>query len=416
MHHLPGNDPEVAAIIRQEEARIEDTLDLIAAENHAPRAIFEAQGSIFSTKAAEGYPGRRFHAGCRYADELESLAISRAKRLFGSDHANVQPHSGVSANLAVYFAVLDVGDRILAMKLSHGGHLSHGDPSSITSKCFSFRHYGLNPATERIDYNEVDVLAREFRPRMIVAGASSYPRLIDYEKMAQIATGVSAYLLVDMAHIAGLVAAGVVPSPVPHADFVTFTTYKTLQGGRGGVILCRQAHAKKISRTIFPGAQGTPSLNLVAAKAVCFKLALAPEFKMLQQKILENAARFAAGFQSKGYRIVSGGTDNHLVLVDLRSKNLTGDIAEQTLESVGIMVNRNVIPGDPQRADVASGIRIGSPGISARGMGEREVFQIVDLMDRALVNRQKAEVLARVAEGVVDLCRKFPVYKNENST
>ena len=416
MHHLPGNDPEVAAIIRREEARIEDTLDLIAAENHAPRAVFEAQGSIFSTKAAEGYPGHRFHAGCRYADELESLAISRAKRLFGADHANVQPHSGVSANLAVYFAVLDVGDHILAMKLSHGGHLSHGDPSSITSKCFNFRHYGLNPAIERIDYNEVDMLAREFEPRMIVAGASSYPRLIDYEKMAQIAAGVSAYLLVDMAHIAGLVAAGVIPSPVPHADFVTFTTYKTLQGGRGGVILCRQAHAKKISRTIFPGAQGTPSLNLVAAKAVCFKLALAPEFKMLQQKILENAACFATGFQSKGYRIVSGGTDNHLALVDLRSKNLTGDIAEKTLESVGIMVNRNVIPGDPQRADVSSGIRIGSPGISARGMSEREVFQIVDLMDRALVNRQKAEVLARVAEGVVDLCRKFPVYKNENST
>ena len=411
MHHLPGNDPEVAAIIRREEARIEDTLDLIAAENHAPRAVFEAQGSIFSTKAAEGYPGHRFHAGCRYADELESLAISRAKRLFGADHANVQPHSGVSANLAVYFAVLDVGDHILAMKLSHGGHLSHGDPSSITSKCFNFRHYGLNPAIERIDYNEVDMLAREFEPRMIVAGASSYPRLIDYEKMAQIASGVSAYLLVDMAHIAGLVAAGVVPSPVPHADFVTFTTYKTLQGGRGGVILCRQAHAKKISRTIFPGAQGTPSLNLVAAKAVCFKLALAPEFKMLQQKILENAACFAAGFQSKGYRIVSGGTDNHLVLVDLRSKNLTGDIAEQTLESVGIMVNRNVIPGDPQRADVASGIRIGSPGVSSRGMGEREVFQIVDLMDRAMGNSRDGAVLTQVSKQVADLCRRFPVYK-----
>jgi glycine hydroxymethyltransferase len=413
MHHLPGNDPEVAAIIRHEEARIEDTLDLIAAENHAPHAVFEAQGSIFSTKAAEGYPGRRFHAGCRCADELESLAISRAKRLFGADHANVQPHSGVSANLAVYFAVLDVGDRILAMKLSHGGHLSHGDPSSITSKCFNFRHYGLNPATERIDYDAAEMLAREFRPRMIVAGASSYPRLIDYEKMAQIAAGVSAYLLVDMAHIAGLVAAGVIPSPVPHADFVTFTTYKTLQGGRGGVILCRQAHAKKISRTIFPGAQGTPSLNLVAAKAVCFKLALAPQFKMLQQKILENAACFAAGFQSRGYRIVSGGTDNHLVLVDLRPKNLTGDIAEKTLESVGIMVNRNVIPGDPQRADVSSGIRIGSPGISSRGMGEREVFQIVDFMDRALGNCRDEAVLAQVSKQVADLCRSFPVYKKK---
>jgi glycine hydroxymethyltransferase len=416
MLFLPQHDPEVAAIIRSEEARIEDTLDLIAAENHAPRSIFEAQGSIFSTKAAEGYPGNRFHAGCRYADELESLAISRARRLFGADHANVQPHSGVSANLAVYFAVLNVGDRILSMKLSHGGHLSHGDPASITSKCFNFRHYGLDLETERIDYDEVAALTREFKPHMIVAGASSYPRLIDYKNMAQIAESVSAFLLVDMAHIAGLVAAGMIPSPVPHADFVTFTTYKTLQGGRGGVILCRQTHAGKISRTIFPGAQGTPSLNLLAAKAVCFKLALEPEFKKLQKKTLENAAAFASGLEKQGYRIVSGGTDNHLVLADLRSKNLTGDIAEKTLESVGIIVNRNVIPGDPHRPDVASGIRVGSPAVTSRGMGRNEVFQIVDLMDRALINRQKAEVLVQVSEAVIDLCRKFPVYKVENST
>jgi len=410
MHFLPKDDPEVAKIIQQEEARIENTLDLIAAENHAPRSILEAQGSIFSTKAAEGYPGRRFHAGCIFADELESLAIKRARHLFGADHANLQPHSGVSANLAVYFSVLDVGDRILSLKLSHGGHLSHGDPSSITSKCFNFRHYGLNPKTERIDYDEVKDRAREFRPRMIVAGASSYPRLIDYEKMAQIASGVSAYLMVDMAHIAGLVAAGLIPSPVPHADFVTFTTYKTLQGGRGGVILCRQEHAKKISRSIFPGAQGTPSLNLLAAKAVCFKLAMEPEFKKLQKKTLENAVVFASAFEKKDYRIVTGGTDNHLILVDLRSKGLTGDIAEKTLESVGIIVNRNVIPGDPQRPDVTSGIRIGSPGITSRGMGESEVFQIADLMDRAMVNRRNGEVLAQASHGVGDLCRNFPVY------
>jgi glycine hydroxymethyltransferase len=413
MHFLPKDDPEVAKIIQQEEARIEDTLDLIAAENHAPRSILEAQGSIFSTKAAEGYPGRRFHAGCIFADELESLAIKRARHLFGADHANLQPHSGVSANLAVYFSVLDVGDRILSMKLSHGGHLSHGDPSSITGKCFNFRHYGLNSKTERIDYDEVKDRAREFRPRMIVAGASSYPRLIDYEKMAQIASGVSAYLMVDMAHIAGLVAAGLIPSPVPYADFVTFTTYKTLQGGRGGVILCRQEHAKKISRTIFPGAQGTPSLNLLAAKAVCFKLAMEPEFKKLQKKTLENAVVFASGFEKKDYRIVTGGTDNHLILVDLRSKDLTGDIAEKTLESVGIVVNRNVIPGDPQRPDVTSGIRVGSPGITSRGMGESEVFQIADLMDRAMVNRRNGEVLVQVSNRVGDLCRNFPVYYNE---
>ena len=411
MLYLPNHDPEVAEIVRLEEARIEDTLDLVAAENHPPKSIFEAQGSIFGIKAAEGYPGNRFHAGCRNADALESLAIERARRLFGADHANLQPHSGVSANLAVYFSVLNVGDRILSMKLSHGGHLSHGDPSSITSKCFGFRHYGLDLKTERIDYDDVRALAREFKPHMIVAGASSYPRLIDYEKMAQIASSISAYLLADMAHIAGLVAAGVIPGPVPHADFVTFTTYKTLQGGRGGVILCRQDHAKKISRTIFPGAQGTPSLNLLAAKAVCFKLAMEPEFKKLQKKTLDNAVAFAAGFEKKGYRIVTGGTDNHLILIDLRSKDLTGDVAEKTLESTGIIVNRNVIPGDFQRPDVASGIRVGSPGITARGMGKAEVQRIVDLMDTAIVNRKNHDALQQVSKGVVELCRKFPVYR-----
>ena len=411
MQYLPDHDPDVARIIRQEESRIENTLDLIAAENHAPRSIFEAQGSIFSTKAAEGYPGKRFHAGCIWADELESLAIARAKRLFGAEHANLQPHSGVSANLAVYFSVLEVGDRILTMKLSHGGHLSHGDPSSITSKCFHFKHYGLNLETERIDYEEVGELAQSFKPRMIVAGASSYPRLIDYEKMAGIARSVSAYFMVDMAHIAGLVAAGVIPGPVPHADFVTFTTYKTLNGGRGGVILCRQEHAQKISRTVFPGAQGTPALNLLAAKAVCFKLALEPEFKRQQKKTLVNAAAFATGFEKKGYRIVSGGTDNHLVLVDLRSKDLTGDVAEKTLESVGIIVNRNVIPGDPRRPDITSGIRVGSPGVTTRGMGTQEVAQIVNLMDTAMLNSKNHDVLDQMSQEVADLCRKFPVYK-----
>ncbi len=411
MQYLPGHDPVVARIIRQEEARIENTLDLIAAENHAPWSIFEAQGSIFSTKAAEGYPGSRFHAGCSCADELELLAIARAKRLFGAEHANLQPHSGVSANLAVYFSVLEVGDRILTMKLSHGGHLSHGDPSSITSKCFHFKHYGLNLETERIDYDEVGELAQSFKPRMIVAGASSYPRLIDYKKMAEIACSVSAYFMVDMAHIAGLVAAGVIPGPVSHADFVTFTTYKTLNGGRGGVILCRQEHAQRISKTIFPGAQGTPALNLMAAKAVCFKLALEPEFKERQKKTLANAAAFAAGFEKKGYRVVSGGTDNHLVLVDLRSKDLTGNVAEKTLESVGIIVNRNVIPGDPQRPDITSGIRVGSPAITTRGMAAQEIAHIVNLMDTAILNNENHDILEQVSREVVDLCRKFPVYK-----
>jgi glycine hydroxymethyltransferase len=412
MRYLPEHDPAVAEIIMLEEARIEGTLDLIAAENHAPRSVFEAEGSIFSTKAAEGYPGRRFHAGCRNADALEELANQRARRLFKADYANLQPHSGVSANLAVYFAVLNVGERILSMKLSHGGHLSHGDASSITSKCFEFKHYGVKPETERIDYDEVHAIAADFKPRMIVAGASSYPRLIDYEKMTQIAEDISAYLLVDMAHIAGLVAAGTIPSPVPHADFVTFTTYKTLQGGRGGVILCRREHSGKISRTIFPGVQGTPSLNMLAAKAVCFELAMTPDFKTLQKNTMENAAVFAAAFEKRGYRIVTGGTDNHLVMIDLRSKALTGDIAEETLESVGIIVNRNVIPGDAQTPDVTSGIRIGSPAITARGMGQKEVDQIVELMDTALLNREDPDTLEQVSQRVAELCRRFPVYRN----
>ncbi len=412
MRYLPQQDPEVAEIIKQEESRIEETLDLIAAENHAPVSIFEAQGSIFSTKAAEGYPGRRFHAGCRNADALERLAKDRAMRLFGADYANLQPHSGVSANLAVYFAVLNVGDRILSMKLSHGGHLSHGDAASFTSKCFNFRHYGVDLETERIDYNEVSALAENFKPQMIVAGASSYPRLIDYGRMSRIAAKVSAYLLVDMAHIAGLVAAGVIPSPIPHADFVTFTTYKTLQGGRGGVILCRQQYSKKIRHAIFPGAQGTPSLNVLAAKAVCFKLAMTSKFRELQKKTLANAAAFAEAFEKKGYRIVTGGTDTHLVLVDLRSKDMTGDVAEETLESVGIIVNRNVIPGDPQKPDVTSAIRIGSPAMTSRGMGEAEVNQIVELTDKALAKRQVPDALDQVSKEVVDMCRRFPVYNS----
>jgi glycine hydroxymethyltransferase len=411
MQYLTADDPEVARIIQNEESRIENTLDLIAAENHAPQSILEAQGSVFNLKAAEGYPGNRFHAGCQFADELEILTVERAKKLFGADHANVQPHSGVSANLAVYFSVLDVGDRILSMKLSHGGHISHGDPSSITSKCFNFQHYGVNLKTELIDYDEVRDLAYQYKPRMIVAGASSYSRLIDYEKMAEIAKSVSAYLLVDMAHIAGLVAAGVIPSPIPYTDFVTFTTYKTLRGGRGGVILCRQEHAKKIDRTIFPGGQGTTAMNILAAKAVCFKLAMEDDFKELQKKTLKNAACFASEFDKMGYRTVSGGTDNHLILLDLRTKKLNGYIAEKTLESVGIIVNRNVIPNDPEKPEIASGIRIGSPAITSRGMGEAEVVQIVMMMDAAMVNRDKAEVLENVLEEVLGLCKRFPVVK-----
>jgi glycine hydroxymethyltransferase len=410
MQYLMEDDPEVARIIQNEELRIENTLDLIAAENHAPRSILEAQGSVFSLKAAEGYPGNRFHAGCRHADELERLAVERAKRLFKAEHANVQSHSGVSANLAVYFSVLRVGDRILSMKLSHGGHLSHGDPSSITSKCFEFQHYGVHPETECIDYDEVRDVAERFKPKMIVAGASAYSRLIDYGIMAGIAASVSAYFLVDMAHIAGLVAAGVIPSPVPHADFVTFTTYKTLRGGRGGVILCKRELAKKIDRTIFPGGQGTTAFNIMAAKAVCFNIAMQKKFKKLQEQTLLNAVCFAAEFEKKGYRIVSGGSDNHLMLVDLRSKGLTGDVAEKSLESVGIIVNRNMIPNDPEKPGVCSGIRIGSAAITSRGMGEKEVARIVKIMDAAMANHENSKVLNQVAKEVEALCQKFPIY------
>jgi glycine hydroxymethyltransferase len=297
------------------------------------------------------------------------------------------------------------------MKLSHGGHLSHGDPASITSKCFDFQHYGLNLKTEQIDYDEVENLAEKFKPRMIVAGASSYPRLIDYIKLAEIAQSVSAFLLVDMAHIAGLVAAKAIPSPVPHADFVTFTTYKTLRGGRGGVILCKKEHADKTNRAIFPGGQGTPALNFVAAKAVCFYLAMTEDFVDLQKKTLKNAVCLANEFENQGYRIVSGGTDNHLVLIDLRSKGMTGALAETTLESVGVIVNRNVIPGDPERPDVTSGIRIGSPAITSRGMRDTEVQQIVRMMDTAMLNRENPQILKQVAKEVQDLCKEFPIQK-----
>jgi glycine hydroxymethyltransferase len=406
-------DPAVSEITAAETERIENTINLIAAENHPPQAVNQAQGSVFTMKAAEGYPGNRYHAGCLQADRLEALAVKRATELFEADHANVQPHSGTSANLAVYFSTLKVGDRILAMKLSHGGHLSHGDAASITSRCFVFRHYGLDPRTELIDYDRLREQALSFRPKMIVAGASSYPRLIDYAILAEIAEAVSAFLLVDMAHIAGLVAAKVIPSPVPYSDFVTFTTYKTLRGGRGGVILSRSGHAGKLEKAIFPGAQGTPSLNMVAAKAVCFQNAMQPDFKKYQHRVLGNAVEFARNFEQLGYRIVSGGTDNHLVLVDLQPKEISGRKAEKVLESVGIVVNRNVIPNDPLPPDVTSGIRIGSPAMTTRGMGKTEVRLIVELIDKALVNSGQESVLDQISGQVKELCRLFPVYSND---
>ncbi len=414
MDILDETDPEVAMLIDSEENRINDTLDLIAAENLTPRSVMEAQGSIFTIKAAEGYPGHRFHAGCVHADQLERLAVDRGKTLFGAEHVNVQPHSGSSANISVYFSVLNPGDRVLSMGLSHGGHLSHGHRASLTSKCFDFAHYGLHQDTERIDYDAVRDIALSCRPKMIVAGASSYPRLIDYEILSEIAKDISAYLLTDMAHIAGLVAARVIPSPVPFSDFVTFTTYKTLMGGRGGVILCRRQHGAAVDRAVFPGGQGTPSLNHVAAKAVCFKIAARPEFIRYQSRVLENAHCLARSFDQRGYRIVSGGTDNHLVLIDLGETVISGSAAEKVLESVGIIVNRNVIPRDSEKPETPGGIRIGSPAVTARGMGENEIETIVDLMDTTLRHPDQPDVLNRVSQSVTQLCRKFPAYGLRN--
>jgi len=407
---LSKDDPKLSAIVQKEATRLENSINLIAAENHAPRSIMEAIGSVFNTKTIEGYPGKRFHGGCIYADELESLAIERAKKLFKTEYANVQPHSGTSANIAIYFAILKLGDKVLSMSLPHGGHLSHGHHASITSKCFNFEHYTIDKNTEQINYDSVRDQAMKFKPRMIVAGASSYARLIDYEKMAQIAHDVSAYLMVDMAHLSGLVAAGVIPSPIPHSDFVTFTCYKTMMGGRGGVILAKADYANQIDKAVFPGCQGTSAVNLIAAKALIFKLATTPNFVKIQQKTLDNAAQLAVELKKRNYRIVFGGTETHQVIVDLSTKGLTGKQAEKILDSVGIVLNRNVIPKDALKPGQVSGIRIGSAGISTRGMGKTEISKIVDWIDTALTRHNEPKTLTAVKNAVEKLCYTFPVY------
>ncbi|HHP7233026.1 MAG TPA: serine hydroxymethyltransferase [Desulfobacterales bacterium] len=409
MNQLQQDDPALARLIEAEARRIETTLDLIAAESHPPIGILEAQGSVFCAKTAEGYPGRRFHGGCRPSDALETLAVARAQALFEAEHANVQPHSGTSANLAVYAAILQPGDKMVALELSQGGHLSHGAGASLTGRLFDCRHYGVDSATGRIDYDRIRKLVRAFRPKLLIAGASAYPRLIDYERLATIASDGSAYLMVDMAHIAGLVAARVIPSPVPWSDFVTFTTYKTLMGGRGGVILCRRAHAAAIDAAVFPGVQGTPALNQIAAKALCFARAAGPDFVAMQRAILTHAADMARELKARGYRLVSGGTDNHLVLIDLRSRGITGKYAEQRLQAAGIVANRNAVPNDPQPPTLTSGLRIGTTGLVARNMGSPEVKKIIELIDRVLTAAGD-EVLEAVAAEVAALCRRFPVY------
>ena len=411
MSYLLKDDQEIAELVIKEEARLENTLNLIAAESHAPPSVMELMGSVLNTKTIEGYPGKRFHAGCEIVDEIEKLAISRAEKLFGAGYANVQPHSGTSANLAVYFSVLDIGDKILSMSLPHGGHLSHGHKASITSKCFNFEHYAVNPETELIDYDLVREQAMRFRPKMIVAGASSYPRLIDYEQMSEIAKEVSAYFMADIAHLAGLVAGKVIPSPVPHCDFVTFTCYKTLRGGRGGVILSRKEYSKKLKSAVFPGCQGTSAVNMIAAKGLTFKLAMEPDFIQLQQKTLDLAVFMARRLADKGYRLVTGGTDNHQIVIDLGNISITGSKAEKILESSGIILNRNVVPRDADSSKKISGLRIGTSAIASRGMGEQEVEQIVDLMDEILKNPDDRKRQSKARVNVKEICSKYPVYK-----
>ena len=403
-------DPEVAALLDREAARQNMTLEMIASENFVPPAILEAQGSILTNKYAEGYPGNRYHGGCEFIDGIEALAIERAKALFGADHANVQPHSGVNANLAVYQAVLQPHDTILSMDLRHGGHLSHGAKASITGRFFNIVPYGVHPETERIDYDHVEKLAFEHKPKIIIAGGSAYPRVIDFARFREIADKVGALFMVDMAHIAGLVAVKVHPSPVPFADFVTSTTTKTLRGARGGFILCRGEYAQKIDKAIFPGTQGGPILQNVMAKAVTFRIAGTSEFARLQAQVVKNASTLAETLSAAGYRIVSGGTDNHLMLVDMRPRGMTGVFAEETLEKIGIMVNKNLIPFDTAPATVTSGIRVGAAAVTTRGLTADDMRHVGGLMDRALSSASDEAALAGMRAHVREICLRHPLY------
>jgi len=410
MKNLAAIDPEIAEAIRHEVARQEEGLELIASENFVSPAVLEAQGSVLTNKYAEGYPGRRYYGGCEFVDVAESLAIARAKELFGADHANVQPHSGAQANMAVYIAKLKPGDTLLGMNLAHGGHLTHGHPLNFSGKYFKVVPYGVTERDERIDYEELERLAREHRPKMIVVGASAYPRVIDFARIRKVADATGALMMTDMAHIAGLVAAGVHPSPVPHSDFVTTTTHKTLRGPRGGLILCREQYAKDIDRALFPGVQGGPLMHVIAAKAVCFKEALSAGFRDYQLQIVKNARRLAEGLSQAGFRLVSGGTDNHLMLVDVFSRGITGKVAEAALGRASITVNKNAIPFDKNPPLVASGIRIGTPAVTTRGMKEAEMDTIAGLMARVLSAPEDDATAAAVKAEVEALCRAFPLY------
>ncbi|HEX6853114.1 MAG TPA: serine hydroxymethyltransferase [Candidatus Polarisedimenticolaceae bacterium] len=407
---LRAVDPEVADAILHETERQAKGLELIASENFVSEAVLEAMGSVFTNKYAEGYPGRRYYGGCEHTDVVERLAIERAKQIFGAEHANVQPHSGSQANQAVYMTVLQPGDTVLGMDLSHGGHLTHGHPLNLSGKLYRFHAYGVRKEDETLDYDALEKIAAEHRPKLIVCGASAYPRVIDFERIAAIAKSVGAKVMADIAHVAGLVATGRHPSPVPHCEFVTTTTHKTLRGPRGGLILCKAEFAKELDKVLFPGVQGGPLVHIIAAKAVAFREALTPEYRGYIDRVMENAKALAAAMAAEGYRIVSGGTDNHLFLMDVFSKGITGKVGEKALEAAGITVNKNTIPFDPNPPMVASGIRVGTPAITTRGMGVAEMKEVASLIARALDARESPDGLRAIAADVERLASRFPLY------
>ncbi len=405
---IKRTDPEVYDIIMKEISRQRTHIELIASENFTSEAIMQAQGSELTNKYAEGYPGKRYYGGCEFVDEVETLARERLRQLFGAEHVNVQPHSGSQANMAVYFALLKPGDSVLGMNLSHGGHLTHGSPVNFSGRLYNFYSYGVNEKTGRIDYDELRDKALKAKPKLIISGASAYPRIIDFKRIKDICDEAGALMMVDMAHIAGLVAAGIHPSPVPYADFVTTTTHKTLRGPRGGAILCKEKYGRAIDKSVFPGIQGGPLMHIIAAKAICFKEAMKPEFKEYQKQIVKNSKALAEGLINHGFNLVSGGTDNHLILVDLRNKNITGKDAENLLESVNITVNKNTVPFDTQSPFITSGIRIGTPAVTTRGFKEEDMYKVADIIDGVIEN--KSGDLSKFIKAVEKLCSAHPLY------
>ncbi|RAP34190.1 serine hydroxymethyltransferase [Candidatus Marinamargulisbacteria bacterium SCGC AG-439-L15] len=410
LNHINPVDEEIAVHLEKELHRQQNNLEMIASENFTSEAVMQAQGTWLTNKYAEGLPGKRYYGGCEHVDEVEQIAIDRAKKLFNAEHANVQPHSGAQANAAVYLALLNPGDTVMGLNLSHGGHLTHGCPVNMSGIYFNIVPYGINKETELLDYDEMERLALEHKPKLIIGGASAYPRIIDFERMAAIAKKVEAYFMVDMAHIAGLVAAGLHPSPVPHADVVTTTTHKTLRGPRGGLILCKESLAKEINKAVFPGNQGGPLMHVIAAKAIAFKEAMSNEFKDYQNQVIENAQELAKHLLEKDYKILSGGSDNHLVLLDLRNKGLTGKLAEEVLDSIGITTNKNAVPYDTESPFITSGIRLGLPGITARGLVSSDMKEVVEIIDLTLTNTENSEKLSECRERVNKLCDKYPLY------